>query len=82
MKKYNPHKKCNECINCVLIRFAKDFPIVIVTRWCLKVIGSINYENPCLIVIEEHCQWLVLRSLDDWDCQKRLRSLKEISKNL
>ncbi len=31
--------------------FAKDLPFVIVTRWCLKVMGLINYENHC----EDHC---------------------------
>ena len=39
-------------------------------------------ENPCLIVREGHCQWLVIRSLDDKDCQNRMWSLKEISKIL
>ncbi len=31
--------------------FAKDSPFVIVTRWCLKVMGLINCENHC----EDHC---------------------------
>ncbi len=31
--------------------FAKDLPFVIVTRWCLKVMGLINCENHC----EDHC---------------------------
>ncbi len=31
--------------------FAKDLPFVIVTRWCVKVMGLINCENNC----EDHC---------------------------
>ncbi len=51
MKEHNTHTKRNEWMNCSLIHFAKDSPFVIVTRWCLKVIGLINCENHC----EDHC---------------------------
>ena len=81
MKEYNPHKKCNECINCSLIHFCQRLSNRHSHQTVsLKSLGLITCENPCLSIKEGHCKWLIIRSFRCLECNRIVRSLKEISK--
>jgi hypothetical protein len=49
MKDHNPHKKRDEFV--LQFVFPKESPFVIVTRWCLEVIGCNKIQEHC----EDHC---------------------------